>query len=136
VYVKFESVSGLTSKSIVSAKGLKVGQVEEVSFGSDDKIVVKIMLEKTPETPSDSKFLIERDLLGDCDIKVELGENQRFLSSGDTLIGVDETPLSESTETIGLKNLLETLTGTSKQDSLLIELRRLNKNLEELEKDK
>jgi len=128
----------LTSKSAVTAKGLKIGQVNNVLLSSDGNVLVEIYLEKSLEVPTDSRFKIKNaDLLGNKEVQVELGELNEFLSSGDTTDGIIEPSIFDG-ETIQIqaKDLLDNLTGKSKQDSILIELKRLNENLEELKEKK
>lgn len=112
--------------------------MKTVSLSSSGKVVVEIELENPIEIPVDSKFEIESaDLLGNKEIQVDLGEASQYLVIGDTIDGMMKPSIFDGDMIeIQAKDLFETLTGKSKQDSILIELRRLNENLEELKEKK
>ena len=136
IFVRFDTIDGLSAKSTVSANGLKIGLVKNVSFSSSGKVLVEIGLDNPVEIPVDSKFEIESaDFFGTKEIQVELGEERKYLATGDTADSTMKPSFFEGDMIqIQTKDLFETLTGKSKQDSILIELRRLNENLEELKK--
>ena len=137
IYLKAESVDGLTTDATVTLNGLTIGQVDDISFDNDNKILIKLKLDKEPQLPKDTEFKIEsRDLLVTKGISVTIGTDTQILSDGDTVIATNEkTILSTDSLTFKVKDLLDNLTGAKQRDSILIELRRLNDNLERLEKE-
>jgi ABC-type transporter Mla subunit MlaD len=133
VYLKAENVEGLTTKSNVTLNGFEIGQVNKIILDRNGQITIKLDLSKEIRFPTDSKFIIEkRDLFGTKQIAVRLGKNNEIISNEDTLIATNEkTIVMSDTLTTKVREVLESLTGKKQKDSILIELRRLNKNLEE-----
>lgn len=138
VYLKAENVDGLTNKAAVTVNGFVIGKVVEIDLDKSGHILLKLYLDENPEIPSDSKFIIEnRDLLGMKGISISLGKSKTNISANDTVITTPaKTALQSDSLTTKVQDLFKNLTGATQRDSVLIELRRLNKNLEELKRDK
>lgn len=135
--LKFESVDGLGAEAEVVTNGFKIGQVRQLTLGSDQSVLVEIELNPDIEIPKDSKFVLSNaDLLGTKEIDVEFGQSNFFFANNDTAFATSEPSLFDGeVKMIQLKDLLETVTGQKKRDSILTELKRLNANLEELKND-
>lgn len=132
IILNSENVDGLTTEAKITLNGFEIGEVEDLNFTSEGTIDIKCKLNPDTKIPVDSKFTIERlDLLGSKGIFVELGESTEKLKNGDNikLTKIESTNLGNSLA-IKFGDFLESLTGKQKQDSILIELRRLNETLE------
>ncbi|MCX2743365.1 MCE family protein [Mangrovivirga sp. M17] len=138
IYLKAEKIKGITTKANVTLNGFEIGQVDEISLNKHGKFLIKLRFDKQPEIPIDSKFLIEnRNLLGLKGISVQLGEENETIEIGDTIELKEEPHLFQSDSILNkVQEIFEHFTEPNQQDSILIELRRLNKNLEELKKEK
>lgn len=136
IILNAENVDGLTTEANITLNGFEIGEVEGLNLTSEGTIDISCKLNPDTKIPIDSKFTIES--LGFLDSKgifVQLGESKKNLKNGDIikLSKIESTNLRDS---LGIKvgDFLESLTGKKKQDSILIELRRLNENLEKQNK--
>ena len=127
---------GLNESSKITLNGLPIGKVKSIAINQTGDILIKCKINADQKLPHDSKFMIENaDLLGAKSIAVVIGHSNHFLTIGDTLLlkGENDTfPLFDSIN-VGVESFIDDLLNTNKQDSILIELRRLNDNLEKLE---
>lgn len=138
VYLQADQIDGLTTEATVTLKGFEIGQVDEIQLNRQGKILIKLQLDKEPELPADSKFIIEnRDLFGSKGISVQLGDEKKSIVNGDTIQVINEKSLTQGDSLpIKIQDIFENLIGAKQRDSILFELRRLNKNLEELKEGK
>lgn len=137
VYLRTDSAQGLMQRSIVTVNGLAVGQVRDIALDKAGQVIVRLELNKAPIIPADSKFRVEqRDFWGTPGISVDLGIQTTPISEGDTILLMPpaKAPMTDSLST-ALQDIFDSLTGTKQRDSILQELRRLNKNLEDLKKE-
>jgi ABC-type transporter Mla subunit MlaD len=136
IYLKADSVGGLSNEATVTINGFKIGHVENIALDKKGKTTAKLKIDKELELPIDTKFKIEsQDLLGTKGISVTVGTNTQILKDSDTIIGTrEETNLSIDSLIVKVKGIFDNLTEANQQDSILIELRRLNDNLEQLKK--
>ena len=128
IILRAEAVHGLTSEAELQVNGFKIGEVEDFAIATDGTIDIRCKINPDIAIPSDSKFSIDKTkLIGSTGIDIKLGESLNLLENGDIikLTTVENTPLGDK-----VVDFIEQLTNTQKQDSLLIELRRLNENLE------
>lgn len=129
--VTYPSAEGLTNYSRVTINGLEVGHIESIKLGQENEILATINFDNIIELSTDSKFILIKDFLGTASISIENGSTNDYLQSGQKVIGQfaerdDNGPGTSF-------NILESFLGNPiKQDSILIELRRLNNNLEKL----
>ena len=139
VFLKADNVEGLTTKTDVSINGFEIGQVKEIKLDKKNgQVIIELDLLKEIEIPTDSKFEIEnRGLLGTKGISVSLGKSKTYFSFNDTITVTNEETLllSDSMKT-KVQDFFENIIGSKQRDSILIELRRLNKNLEEQKHDR
>jgi len=138
VYLQADQIYGLDMEANVTLNGFKIGKVDNIQLNQQGKILMKLQLDKTPELPIDSKFIIEsRDLLGSKEISVELGKEEKSLVNGDTIkITKRKSLIQKDSLSNKIQDIFKNLTGTKQRDSILYELRRLNINLEELKEEK
>jgi ABC-type transporter Mla subunit MlaD len=132
VHVKADHVNGLNTESIVTINGIEVGQVNEIDLDKNGKVLLKLNLDTETNIPIDSKFSIEtRDLFGSKGISIERGKSNTNISVNDTVTLSTESTFQSDSLIIKVQDLFENLVGAKQRDSILIELRRLNENLEE-----
>ena len=89
-YVEFDDISGVSASCPVYANGYRVGVVEDVIFnyGSQDKIVAVLGLNKQLRLPKASTAEIASDLLGNVKLELKFGPNPvDIMEPGDTLSG-------------------------------------------------
>lgn len=121
---------GLSGQTGIFYEKLKIGSIKEVKTISKDSSVFECTLFPELQLPADSKFY---SLVNDLDtvLVVKLGDSEDLLKTGDIrpLITEEESIL----DAFGTKivNFIEQLSGAKKQDSILLELKKLNKNLED-----
>jgi len=129
--VAFPQADGLTTYSRVTLNGLAVGHIESVKLGQKKEILATVIFDKVDQLSVDTKFILVKDFLGSTSIEIKSGTGDEFLTKGQQIAGQ-----LEENDTKGLGtgiNLVESFLGVqSKQDSILLELKRLNKNIERL----
>ena len=129
--VTFPQADGLTTYSRVTLNGLEVGHVESVKLGQKKEILATVIFDKVDQLSMDTKFILVKDFLGTTSIEIRNGTGNGFLTKGQQTDGqLEENDNKDSGTGI---NLIESFLGVqSKQDSILLELKRLNKNIERL----
>jgi ABC-type transporter Mla subunit MlaD len=120
LFIVFDNVDGLTTKSEIKLHGLNIGRVTQLQL-LRDKVLVSVILNDTIKLSKTSQFLIQgSDFIGPKFIEVlPDGSAQNFITSGDTIVGVssralfnDSTKLQIDTQTVRLlKPLVDTLAG-------------------------
>lgn len=134
--LEIPNADGLTTSSSVYSNGLAVGKVNSLKISPNQTILVTLKLTgDLQQIPIDSKITMYNDgLFGSKAINVNLGTSSEFLSSSDTIqlstsaneLTAEPNPLSQVIE-----DGVNLLASRDKIDSILIELQRLNENLEE-----
>jgi ABC-type transporter Mla subunit MlaD len=134
ITINAEKIEGLNKDARITINGFEIGNVTDFKIAKDGSINIECNLNSEMEIPIDSKFKIEGiDFLGSKEIMVELGTNSEKIKNGEK-IKLAKTELNNLNNSLNSKigELFENLIGTKKQDSILIELRRLNENLEKV----
>jgi ABC-type transporter Mla subunit MlaD len=132
ITINTEKVEGLNDEARITLNGFEIGNVKDLRIAKDGTINIVCNLNTEIKIPIDSKFRIEGiDFLGSKEIIVELGKSSEKLQNG-AKIKLTKAELNNLNNSLNSKigDFFETLIGTKKQDSILIELRRLNENLE------
>lgn len=112
-YAVYDQVNGLVKANPVSIKGVKVGQVQRVSFDPDDpqKIVVEIyMLGDYPLAKNSVARIYNSSLLGAQEIEIIPGDSNKMAVDGDTLLSTIEANLGQE-----VKKQLIPLTGKAEK---------------------
>ena len=135
LFLKINNADGIEAKSPVLLNGIKIGEIDKVNLNEDGIIIVQLGIDKDINLPSDSHFRIKRpSLLGTSTLVAYPGKSSTDILEGDT-VAISEADTIDGEEYTSIIDFIQNLAGTSKQDSILIELRRLNKNLEEAKKN-
>ncbi|MFN3405312.1 MAG: MlaD family protein [Cytophagaceae bacterium] len=132
IYVKFNHAEGLNVNDPVTLNGWEVGKVTGMALNRENNIIARVKIKQELTIPNDSEFLISNtDLLGSKQLEIHSGASQTFISPGDTVNGKKASSvITDSLIVKIMDKLLFKERDNEKCDSLLIELRRMNENLE------
>ena len=131
---KAENAEGLTEESILTLNGFEIGTIDNIELNNQGMLLIKSTVKKAINLPIDSEFSIEEQgLLGSKMIKLKLGKSKKMISENDTIQLKIQT---DDSLHIDLKKAINELSGSNKNDSILKELKRLNKNLEKQQNNK
>lgn len=127
-YAVYNKIDGIVKSTPIYFKGLKVGQVEKLSLirtDSANKIMATLLIDdKIQLAQSSEAKIVSMDLLGGKAISLIIPSLVNPIHKGDTLLGTEETSLSES--------ISELITPVkNKTENVMVSL---NKVLGELEK--
>ena len=130
--IVFPRGDGLSRDSRVLLNGLAVGGVKSIKLGQTYEIEATVTLDDEVKISNDSKFILVKGLFGTGTIDINGGSSSEYFVSGQKVNGQIEEA-AESDDGFGglVKKFLKDHTDS---DSVLIELRRLNNNLERLMK--
>ena len=136
LYLKIDSADGILTEADITLKGISIGIVKDVSLDQNNEVLITIEYDKKINLPIDSKFIIMNvDIMGTKSVYIEKGKQEQIVADKDTLVAFHEKA-SSSFDIDAIENkLFNKILGNDKQDSILIELRRLNENLEKQEKE-
>ncbi|WP_245872002.1 MlaD family protein [Dysgonomonas massiliensis] len=87
--VAFEDVTGLTTATRVSTKGLQIGQVHSIEMHEDDmkEVYVRLNLHKGVKVPVGSVVSLDNPMLGSPEIIIKMSDNTTYYTSEDTIPG-------------------------------------------------
>ncbi len=125
-YINYENIQGLSLSSAVYVRGLKVGQVKEISLNNEnyDNILVQITVEDKIKIPKGTiARIFSSDLMGTKSIELRMGKSFSMLENGDFLIPEIEESLGNQVklQMVPLKMKAENLMGSF--DSALVVIR-------------
>ncbi len=119
-YAIYDNIGGLTVSNPIIVSGYQVGQVENISFTNEHKLLVKIHIQKDFNIPLGSIAKVySSDLMGSKAIEIIPSQNENLHKEGDTLSSSIEQELIEqiSDGVFPIKNKAENI--MTKFDSLL-----------------
>lgn len=122
VYAVFKRVDGLTVSNAVLINGLQVGTVYKMQElnANLDSVIVTINLNKDLNIPLNSVALINKDLLGNASLNIQLGSGP-LAGNGDTLHTIAKPGMLDDVKE-SLNPAINTLTGTLTSLDSLIEV--------------
>jgi phospholipid/cholesterol/gamma-HCH transport system substrate-binding protein len=94
----YDKTAGLSLNNPVTINGHQVGQVRSIEFLKDDpeaRLLVKFGITEVINIPSDSRAIIETNLLGSNVINLQLGKSPIMLNPYDTLHSAVATTFQE-----------------------------------------
>lgn len=108
--VAFEDVTGLTTATRVSMKGLQIGQVHSIEMDESNlkEVYVRLNLHKGVNIPIGSTISLDNPMLGSSEIIVKMSDNTEYYTSEDTIRGGR------------VKGITDALGGAAPQVALLI----------------
>jgi phospholipid/cholesterol/gamma-HCH transport system substrate-binding protein len=89
-YSVYDNIDGLIESGIIYLRGFKIGNVSEIKYNAhSSKIVVRYSIKERVKIPENSMFQIYSSSLvsGIKDIRLILGDGNRYYQSGDTVPG-------------------------------------------------
>jgi ABC-type transporter Mla subunit MlaD len=131
--IVFENANGLKEGNPVLIRGIQIGKVSKISLNKQYKINVEIILNDTIQLPKDSKFTIGSKDLFTRAILVLPGKMKSYLSSSDIIIGRKEQNTEFEHQLELVTNKLNNSKLVRNQDSIIVELRKINWEIESFE---
>lgn len=133
IVVKFDKGDDLIKGDIVTLNGLDIGVIESVELNQKYEACALVKINTEIKIPKDSRFIIDNESFFSTGLKVEPGNSKIFLQNSDTIKGVRYKNSKEDQ----IIEVINELTGKADfvkhQDSILLELKKLNFYLDELE---
>ncbi len=133
IHIRFENAGGLTKGSNVYMRGIQIGRVHSFLL-VPDSVEVIARIDKEIEIYKDVEIRITGDIYGEKSIEIHPGTSKELIAKNQKLYGQviiqqpDTAALKEITS--GMKNIFSGK--SAKQDSILLELRRINKTLDSM----
>ncbi|MEZ4687481.1 MAG: MCE family protein [Bacteroidia bacterium] len=128
-----DEAEGLDVGAPLMMNSIVIGHVKKIRL--NEKNAVEILCRKKQEAhvPLDSRFTIQTDLIGFTTIAIQPGTEKKMVGEGAMLHAYFEAQnMEESQLNPNIPEWLDHIGIREKQDSILLELRRLNKNLEQI----
>ena len=135
IIVNTQNADGLTTETKLDVNGLEIGQVVEVNLAEDGSVNLTCEIKNIEiKIPIDSKFYSkDLGLLGGKSIGIKIGSENEFIKTGMSVkLTEQDSPIIEDVFSKAINEVKSLLGGQHNTDSLLFELRRLNKNMEDL----
>lgn len=130
VVLIFEHGNGLFEGELVTLNGFDVGQVESIELSPKYQVCAKVSLRNDIDIPSDSKFIFDNKSLLSSQLEIIPGESEKLIQNNDTINAHITGDYQGQGAIEELGESLSNFGPLRHQDSILIELRRLNSNLE------
>ncbi|MBQ8269580.1 MAG: MCE family protein [Bacteroidaceae bacterium] len=88
-YVKFDNIGQMVNSSPVYLNGYKAGNVQGIAYDFKDmrNVIVTMDIDKRLQIPVGSYAEVNNHMLGGCDINIVLGDSDKFIAPGDTIMG-------------------------------------------------
>jgi ABC-type transporter Mla subunit MlaD len=129
---KTENAEGISNETKLKVNGFEIGKIENVQLDEDGNVLITANVKSELKLPIDTEFRIEDEgFVSGKIIAVELGKSKVQLNEKSIVMlkKQNETLFNDSMK-VKIEKTINQITGKDKNDSILIELRRLNKNLE------
>jgi ABC-type transporter Mla subunit MlaD len=130
--LKTENAEGISNETKLKVNGFEIGKIENVQLDEDGNVLITANVKSELKLPIDTEFRIEDEgFVSGKIIAVELGKSKVQLNEKSIVMlkKQNETLFNDSMK-VKIEKTINQITGKDKNDSILIELRRLNKNLE------
>ena len=129
--ITFENAEGLEKGTPVEINDYQIGVVDNISINTEYKIEAEISLTDTISIPDDSKFIIEASDFFTKIIKVYPGKSTTYLTDKDLILGQQAEGIKLDSIIDFISNEITNSQPVKNQDSIITELKILNKELEE-----
>lgn len=97
-YAVYDEIKNLSESNPVRINGVKVGVVKKIKFPiapGDNRVLIRLDMEKEVPIPENSVAKIESDLLGSNMVNIILHSDSSYLETGDTLRSKVATTIQE-----------------------------------------
>lgn len=130
--LKTENANGITNETKLKIKGVEVGEIENIKLDDDGNVIIIAYLKSELNLPIDSEFKIENEgLISDKIISIKIGKSKEILKEKSTVnLKNEDKNFSSDSIRIKIEKVINQISRNDKNDSVLKELKRLNKNLE------
>lgn len=130
--LKTENAGGITNETKLKIKGVEVGEIENIKLDDDGNVIIIAYLKSELNLPIDSEFKIENEgLISDKIISIKIGKSKEILKEKSTInLMKEDKNFSSDSIRIKIEKVINQISRNDKNDSILKELKRLNKNLE------
>ena len=133
--VEFTDVSGLQTGAPLLLNGLKVGEVKKFSVMPSSHILTEVELNPLAKLHQNDTFMITSlDLFGSKGITVKESHSATVLDLGQVQKGILEPIISDTSFVNAAGKIFGKISTEAQLDSLEREVKKLNKNVEELKK--
>lgn len=130
VVLIFEHGNGLFEGELITLNGFDVGKVESIELSPQYEVCATVLLKNDINIPSDSKFVLDNKSLLSSQLEIIPGESEKLIQNNDTINAYITSDYQGQGAIEELGKSLSNFGPLKHQDSILIELRRLNSNLE------
>ena len=134
IVLKTENADGISNETKFKVNGLEVGKIEAIKLSEKGQVLLYGSLNTDVNLPSDSKFEIENEgILGDKVIEITIGKNKDYIAEATILdLKTKNTTINFDSINKVIKKSINNIYSDKTNDSILIELKRLNENLEKI----
>lgn len=130
VVLIFEHGNGLFEGELITLNGFDVGKVESIELSPQYEVCATVLLKNDINIPSDSKFVLDNKSLLSSQLEIIPGKSEKLIQNNDTINAYITSDYQGQGAIDELGKSLSNFGPLKHQDSVLIELRRLNSNLE------
>ncbi|CAD0009991.1 MlaD family protein [Flavobacterium chungangense] len=130
--LKTENAEGISNETKLKVNGFEIGKIEDVQLDENGNVLITANLKSELKLPIDTEFAIEDEgFISGKIIAVKLGKsNEQLNEKSIVILTTQKETLFKDSLKIKIEKAIDQISGKDKNDSILIELRRLNKNLE------
>ncbi|MBK7568455.1 MAG: MCE family protein [Chitinophagales bacterium] len=137
VSLQFDSVDGIKKGTPVAIDGFMVGKVKDMYINEKNSVITVVQIDNEIELYADATFRIRSGFSGEGTIVLITGDSGPLLDHNKVIKGISKENILINDSTgheIGafLKSIFN---NNTKQDSILEELKKLNEDLDKLEKE-
>lgn len=132
--IVFPRGDGLSRDTRVLLNGLMIGRMKSIEIGPAYEIEATVTLDDEIKISDDSKFILTRSMFGSGTIDITAGSSNKYFVNGQKVKGQLEKVSESHDDALGGLITKFFKPYTEDGDSVLIELRRLNSNLEQIMK--
>lgn len=138
IYLKSTYGDGLGQQTKIMYRGVQVGEITDFSI-IQDEVLFETTIYSNVQIPRDAKFTIDQHDFFNKAIFIKPGKRKQFIQDGDTImiepfkqppsIKIDDEVIEKAEE------FLKEVTGVNQQDSMIQQLDRLNKSLQDIDQE-